>query len=99
MLETSKDVLNLLLGFSIVMVAILFSWVLYQMGKILKDVNETVKVTKNIAHSIDEAVAKFKNRAGDVAAYLTVLAKGGKEIVKIIQSHTGRKEKQPKNKK
>jgi uncharacterized protein YoxC len=99
MLATSKDVLNLLLGFSVVLVAIVFSWVLYQIGKTLKGVNETVKVTKNIAHNIDEAVANFKNRAGDVAAYMTVLAKGGQEIFQIIRNHTGHKGKKKSDKK
>ena len=53
MFETSKDVLNLLLGFSILWVALWFSWILYQIGRTLKGVNDTINIVKNITILLD----------------------------------------------
>lgn len=93
MLETSRDVLNYLMGFSILLVAVLFSYVLYQMARAMKGVNDTIKVVQRIAQTIDETITTFKSKVGDVATYMTVLAKGGKQVFDIIQSKRSNKKK------
>jgi hypothetical protein len=85
MLETSKDVLNLLLGFSVLWVALWFSWILYQIGRTLKGVNDTMDIVKNIAENINDGINTFKTKAGSAAALLTVLTKAGQEFTKKIQ--------------
>lgn len=85
MLETSRDLLNIMLGSSVLLVAILFSWVLYQGGRAMKGINDTIKVVENIAKNVDEGVKTFKDKAGNAAAFLTVLMKGGQEFMKTMQ--------------
>lgn len=97
MLETSKDVLNLLLGFSVLIVAVFFSWMIYQMGRMLKNVNDTIKGVQNVVTSIDEIIKKFKDKAGDAMTYLTVLIKSGQEIMSFVKkqkSNRSRKKKE-----
>ncbi|MBT6691386.1 hypothetical protein HOB10_03580 [Candidatus Parcubacteria bacterium] len=85
MLETSKDVLNLLIGFSVLWVALWFSWILYQVGRTLKGVNDTISIVKNIADNVNEGISTFKSKAGNAAAFLTVLTKAGQEFTKKVQ--------------
>ena len=85
MFETSKDVLNLLLGFSILWVALWFSWILYQIGRTLKGVNDTINIVKNIAENINDGIKTFKTKAGNAAALLSVLTKAGQEFTKKVQ--------------
>lgn len=94
MLETSKDVLNLLLGVSILLVAVFISWTTYQVGRMLKNVNDTIKGVQKIVASIDELVNKFKEKSGDAMTYLTVLIKSGQEVMNLVKkakSGRGRK--------
>lgn len=98
MLETSKDLLNLLLGFSVTLVAVLFSWMIYEITRTIKGVNDTVKVVKNIADGIDEGVQNFKSKAGNAAAFLTVFIKSAQSILKTVNTKKSAK-KNSKNKK
>ncbi|RJQ33332.1 hypothetical protein C4566_03640 [Candidatus Parcubacteria bacterium] len=97
MLETSKDALNLLLGFSILIVAVFFSWMIYQMGRMLKNVNDTIKGVQHIVSSIDEMINKFKDKAGDAMTYLTVLLKSGQEIMGFIKKQKANRSRKKKN--
>lgn len=85
MLETSKDLLNILIGVSIAWVALALSYLIYQMARTFKSVNDTIEIVKNIAKNIDEGVKKFKDRAGEMAAYMTFVAEGAKKIFNTIQ--------------
>ncbi|MFA6307905.1 MAG: hypothetical protein WCS88_01795 [Patescibacteria group bacterium] len=94
MLETSRDLLNVLLGASVLMVAILFSWMLYQITRSIKGFNDIIQIAQNIAKNIDEGVNTFKSKAGNVAAFLTVMIKGAQSILATVN-----KKKTSKNKK
>ncbi|MCD4760973.1 hypothetical protein K8R42_03685 [bacterium] len=99
MLETSKDLLNILLGVSVVLVAILSSWLLYQMARAIKGVNDTIKIVKNIANNIDQGVEQFKSKAGNAAAFLTVFIKSAQSILQTVQTKKSKKKSSVKNKK
>ncbi|MBT4849596.1 hypothetical protein HON36_01965 [Candidatus Parcubacteria bacterium] len=100
MFETSKDVFNLISGFSILLVAVLFSWVLFQVGRALKGMNDTIKIVRNIAQNIDEGVNTFKSKAGNAAAIVSVLVKTGQGFLKKFQDKktTRRKKSEPSQK-
>jgi len=98
MLETSKDALNLLLGFSVLWIALWFSWILYQIGRTLKGVNDTIQIVRNIAENINDGIHTFKTKAGNAAALLNFLAKAGQEFTKKIQrKRNAGKKKSTKN--
>ncbi len=91
MLESSKDVLNLVLGLSVLLVAVLFSWVLYQMGRMIKNVNDTMKTVQKIVKNVDEGIDNFKSKAGNAAAFLTLFVKGAQEIAKTVNKKRDKK--------
>lgn len=84
MLETSKDLLNIMLGSSVLLVAILFSWLLYQTARTIKGINDTIKVVQKIANNIDEGVSNFKNKASNAGAFLTVFIKSAQSILEAV---------------
>ncbi|MDD5750005.1 MAG: hypothetical protein PHO91_04525 [Patescibacteria group bacterium] len=96
MLENSKDILNWALGISVFMVALLFSWLLYQIGKTVKSANDTIKIAQKIVNNLDKGVESFKNKAGNLSAFLTVFGKGAQEVVKAIQKKKTKKDKKQK---
>jgi len=84
MLETSKDLLNILLGVSVLIVALLFSWLLYQSARTLKGLNDTMSSVQNLVKNIDEGVKNFKSKAGNAAAFFTVLMKSAQSILDTV---------------
>ena len=93
MLETSKDLLYVLLGLSILLVAAFFSWVLYQMGRAIKGFNDIIDKGRAIATSIHDSVQEIKNKSSQGAAYLGLFIKGGLEILKHLQKRRVNKSK------
>jgi len=85
MLETSKDLLNIMLGSSVLLIAILFSWLLYQSARTIKGLNDTIKIIQNIVNNVDEAVNNFKSKAGNAAAFLTVFIKSAQSILSTVK--------------
>jgi hypothetical protein len=99
MLETSKDLLNILLGSSALIIALLFSWLLYQTARTIKGVNDTIKIVQSIARNVDEGVNNFKSKAGNAAAFLTVFIKGAQSILATVnKKKTTRKSSSKKQK-
>ena len=85
MLETSRDVLNLLLGFSVLLLAIWLSWIFYQIGKTLQNVNKTMSGVQNAIESFTELIHKVKEKTSSAGAYLTVLLKSGQQILNFVK--------------
>ena len=85
MLETSRDVLNLLLGFSVLLLAIWLSWIFYQICKTLQNVNKTMSGVQNAIESFTELIHKVKEKTSSAGAYLTVLLKSGQQILNFVK--------------
>ena len=85
MLETSRDVLNLVIGFSILWIALWLSWILYHIGKTLKGVNKTVTGVQKIVDSLQDGIKTMKSKTNSAAAYFTVLLKSGQQFLKLVQ--------------
>ena len=87
MFDTSKDILNLVIGFSVLWLALWFSWILYQVGRAMKNMNKTFEGVQQFVQSLNDGVAKFKNSANTTAAYLTVLLKSSQSFLQMIQKN------------
>lgn len=97
MFDTSKDVLNIMLGSSVLIVALLFAWLLYQSARTLKGLNDAMSSIQNLVRHIDEGVKNFKDKAGNAAAFLTVLIKSAQSIIETVgQKRSSSKAKKQK---
>ena len=84
MLETSKDLLNIMLGSSVLIVALLFSWLLYQTARTIKGANDAIKLVQNLVNNIDDCVKTLKSKAGNAAAFGAIIVKGAQSILANI---------------
>ena len=85
MFETSKDILNLLLGVSVFIVAIWLSWIFYQIGKTLQNINKTMAGIQKAVESFTQLMHKVKEKTTTAGAYLTVLLKSGQQILDFVK--------------
>lgn len=85
MFETSKDILNLLLGVSVFLVAIWLSWIFYQMGKTLQHINQMMSGFNRAAEAITNLANKVKEKTSSAGAYLAILLKSGQQIIEMIK--------------
>lgn len=86
MFDTSKDVLNLVLGLSIFIVALALSWLLYQMAKTFRSINQVAEGAEKIIKAIEESIERFKDKTSNIATYLTVVLKTGQQILEMVQN-------------
>lgn len=96
MLENSKDVLNIVLAVSVLTVSVFFSWILFEIARTMKGIHKTVDGVQKIVDSIDNAVNKLGDKMGNAVAFLTVLAKGGQQVLDMVQSKKETKKKTKK---
>ena len=99
MFDTSKDILNLVIAFSVFWLAIWLSWIFYQIGKGLKNMNRTLDSVQKVLEGIRKGVDQFRDRAGTTMASLAVLLKGGKEIYARVQEKKSTKKPRKKTSK
>lgn len=87
MIESSKDILYVVLAFAALWVAIFLCWALYYVGKILKNANEAIEEVREYGNRLDEAVRSIRDRMEGLAGTMAVVASGITRVVgKAIES-------------
>ena len=84
MFETSKDVLNLSIAFSVVLVAAFFSWMLYYIIAMLRDTRAMVTDVRKKMEAIENAVQSVRHRVEGILPGFSVLATGVKEVISYV---------------
>ena len=85
MLETSKDVLYIVLSFCVLWLTIFLSWLLYYIIKVFRNANKAINKTWETVEKIDDFVDVFKeklNRSTSNLLFLAELAKQGMEFMR-----------------
>lgn len=88
-IENSKDILNLLLGLSVVLVAIVFAWLLYQMGRTIKKANQ-------IMDNVQKITSTFREKAAATATALNLFAKTLETVIRHVSESKANKNKKQK---
>lgn len=94
MLETSKDLLNILLGVSVLMVAILMSWVFYQVGRMIRNTNRVIESAQNFVRSLHDGFDRLKEKSTTAAAYAGLILKGAEQFFSMVQKKQASRKKQ-----
>ena len=87
MIESSKDILNILLGISSVWLVLWISYLLFQISKTLRLINKTVEGVECAIESFNELVKKIKGKINSTGAYFTVLLKSSQKILEMIHDN------------
>lgn len=84
MIENSKDILNLLLGFSTVWLVLWLSYLLFQLSKTLRLINKTVEGVEFAIEGFNNLIEKLRKKLNSTSTYFTVLLKSGQKILEMI---------------
>jgi hypothetical protein len=90
MIETSKDLLYVVLAFSVLWLTIFISWTLYYVIMMLRQANQLVGSFKEKVEKISQAVEKIRDKFDHTSAYIGLV---GKAVEKLIDFVGERKKK------
>ena len=99
MLESSQDILNILLGISVLWLVLWLSYLLWQLSKTLRIINKTVEGVEYALEGFNELLKKIKGKVNSTGAYFTVLLKSGQKILEMIEQKKSSKKPRRKTKK
>ena len=85
MLETSKDLLYIIIAFCILWQTIFMCWLLYYFIMIFKNVHQTVGSLKKKFEMIDEILKNLKEKIDHSATYLGLLVEGVSKLVEYLK--------------
>lgn len=101
MLETSKDILYLILALAIAVLTFFIAWAIYYLVMILKKFSELVKEFESMVTSAKEKLERLESLFNTIeekikhsASYLPLLFKGITELVDYFKKKKVKKEKQ-----
>lgn len=80
-IETSKDLLFVVLAFSVLWLTIFLSWLLYYLIAIVRDAEMLIRQVKNAVGKIDELAHAAHEKMERSAASFTLIAQAVKELV------------------
>lgn len=85
MLETSRDLLFIVISFCVLVFTGFLVWVLYYLAMILKQTNEVVADVRRKLEAIDEILYAIKEKITLSAATISAVARGVTEILNYFK--------------
>lgn len=96
-IQTSKDLLYIVLAFCALWLTIFLSWLLYYVIAMMRDVEGLVKAGRNAAEKVDSLAHAVHDKMERSAASFTLVAQALKELV-VWGMHERLKERKKKKK-
>jgi predicted nucleic acid-binding Zn-ribbon protein len=96
MFETSKDILNLVLAFSIVGISVFICWFLYYIITSIKKLHDIFSLFQKALQSFNELVENAKKKLKNSSTHLKLI---GMLVQKIVEEIKDRNEKRKKTNK
>jgi hypothetical protein len=84
MIETSKDLLYVVLAFSVLWLTIFISWMLYYVIMMLRQANQLVASFKEKVEKVSQAIEKIREKFDHSSAYLGVIGKAVEKLVDFV---------------
>jgi predicted PurR-regulated permease PerM len=93
MLETSRDLLNIVIAASIFLFTVFVCWAIYYFAQILRQTFKIISEMRGRLQKIDEFIKMLKDKIDHSTSYLLLIGEGVKKLVEIAGSYTGEKKK------
>ena len=84
-IESAKDVFFLVLALSILIITLLTAWILYYVIRMFRQANNMVQDVRNAMKAVINFFDSLKEKSSNAAAYMTMLVKGGEEIMDYVK--------------
>ncbi|MFH1745116.1 MAG: hypothetical protein ABH881_03035 [bacterium] len=97
-IETSKDILNLSIAFSIFGIAVFICWSIFYFAQILRQGFLAIKGLRERMKKIDEVIKKIHDKIDHSASYLLLIGEGVKKLVEVARNYSenGKKKRNKK---
>ena len=82
LIETSKDLLFVVIAFCILWVTIFICWILYYMIMTTKRINDTVRAAKDKIDKVGEIIDIVKKKVQEGASYMGAVVEG---VIKLAE--------------
>jgi uncharacterized membrane protein affecting hemolysin expression len=101
MLETSKDLLNIIIAISVFGFTVLTCLAIFYLSMVLRQSFKIVQEMRDRLHKVDEVIKTLKEKIEHSTSYLMLIGEGVKKLVEVIKEHTdkGKKKRTVKKKK
>lgn len=87
----SKEILWIVIAISVAILTGFFAWVLFQVGRLLKQSNEIVEDVRLKLASITEMVSSIGEKINRSTSTITVMAKGLEQVLSYVKTKRQRK--------
>ncbi len=95
MLETSKDLLYIVIAFCILWVTVFICWLLYYFISIIAGVRSVVKSAHEKLEKVDELINLIKDKVEHSATYLGVIVEGVGKIIDFLKERKSKSKDEP----
>ncbi|MFH1598345.1 MAG: hypothetical protein ABIB97_04760 [Patescibacteria group bacterium] len=96
MVETSKDVLNIVIASAIGLVTLFVCWLLWYVIRVMRQANHLVDSIKAKVEAIDGILKSIRQKLDNSASHLSLLAKGITQIMGYLKTRQDKKSKKSK---
>jgi len=92
-LASTQDLFFLVLAIATAWIAVFLCWALYEVARMLHQVNAVVTETREKLNRIEKAILSIKERLETSVGYIGMLAEGGKSLISMFRQREERREK------
>ncbi len=85
MLESSKDILNIVIAFSVLWFTLFVTWTIFYVAMILRSAYRASKKLVSVVDGVQEVVDTIKEKLHTSAAQVATLVEVGKQVTDYVQ--------------
>ena len=84
MLDTSKDILNIVIAASVGIFAIFTCYAIFYFAQILRQGFKIIKEMRDRLHTVDSLIKTVKDKIEHSTSHIVLIAEGVKKLVEVI---------------
>ncbi|MBI2426391.1 MAG: hypothetical protein HYV34_00960 [Candidatus Kerfeldbacteria bacterium] len=97
MFDTSKDLLNVVIAFSVLLFTVFLVWIMYYIVQILKQANTTLAELHSTMHKMGETLDLIRDKATSMVATISTMGAGMKEVLSFIERRRASSKRKEEN--
>lgn len=99
LIQTSKDLLYVIISFCILLVSVFFSWLLFYFAMIAKQLYDLIKGVRDRIKKVDDTIDAFREKIEHSTSYLLLIGEGIKKLVEVAINYQNKKKEGARGKK
>jgi hypothetical protein len=86
MLESSKDILNIVIAFSVAWVALFLGWTFFYIMQIVRQGSIAIKELRDKIKIVDSILKTIKEKLEHTSSHMSFLVEAVRDILKFVQA-------------